>query len=167
MTNAGTRMAIAGLALFLAVPGTAHAAKGVKKVAPANNVPRMVHGIVTGVAHQNGSNSFHVRTAHHHRKIGGVNQVGAGGGPATGVNQRYHSHTFHVTAATRFGHQNGNPASMASLRRGERVKVQATGNQAQTVMIMSHHHRARGYFTRYRTNVYRPHLYHRIHRRRR
>ncbi len=159
----GTRIgiAIAASALFLAMDGTAYAAKGIKKVAPANNVARMVSGVVTNVSHQNGGGSFHVRTALHHRKIGAVNQAGAGG-----ANQRHHTQTFHVTGATRFGHQNGTPASAASLRRGERVRVQATGNQAQAVMIMSMH-RTRGSFTRYRTNSYRPHLYHYSHRRRR
>ncbi len=173
MTNMGTRTAVAGLACLLAAPGTAHAAKGVKKVAPANNAQRMVSGIVTGISHQNGGSAFHVRTAQHHKKIVGFNQPGVAGGAAAkgaaagGVNHQHYSHTLHVTAATRFGHQNGNPASMASLRRGERVRVQATGNQASAVMIMSHQHRTRGYFTRFRTNMYRPQLSRYIHRRRR
>ena len=171
MPNTRIAIAVAGTAFLLVAQGTAHAAKGVKKAAPANTVARMTSGIVTGVAHQNGGSAFHVRTAQHHKKLGAVNQAagggGANGGAAGGVNQRHQTHTFHVTGATRFGHQSGAPASAASLRRGERVRVQATGNQATAVMIMSQQHRMRGNFTRHRANGYRPHLYHYSHGRRR
>jgi hypothetical protein len=188
MTNAGIiRIAGVGIVFSLAAAGPAEAAKGVKKVAPANNTPRMMTGVVLSVTHQNVSGTFHLRTAQHHRKRGLVNQTGVAGvngaanqtGVAAGngaVNQAgvaggnplHHMHVLHVTAATRFAHWNGNPASLASLHRGERVRVQATGNQAGAVMILSHHH-IQGSFNRYRTNVYRPHLYqhHVIHHRRR
>ena len=164
------RMAGVGVSLYLAAAGTAEAAKGVKKVAPANNAPRMVSGVVLNVSHKNGVGLFHVRTAQHRKKMGAVNpgvNAAVNQPGVAGNNQLHHTHAFHVTAATRFGHQNGTPASLAALHRGERVRVQATGNQAVAVQILSQH-RTRGSFTRYRVNNYRPHLYqhHIVHRRR-
>ncbi|MBI3863160.1 MAG: hypothetical protein HY290_14815 [Planctomycetia bacterium] len=154
MTNLGIRLVVAGTGLFLALEGTAEAAKGVKKVAPANGAPRTVSGVVLNVAHRNGSGSFHLRTAQHHKKRGVVNA----GAPVANANAQFHSHQFHVTAATRFAHQNGTPASFAALHRGERVRVQATGQQASAVQILSNH-RAPGSFARNRTRVYAPHFY--------
>jgi hypothetical protein len=155
MTNAGTRMAVAGVAFYLAAGGAAEAAKGVKKVDPTNapaNAQRTTAGVVLSVNHKNGSASFHLRTAQHHKKSGAVNPVAVAAG-----NQHSHNHEFNVTAATRFGHQNGTPASFASLHRGERVRVQAEGHEALAVQIFSQHH-TRGSFTRYRANNYHPHL---------
>ena len=48
MTNAGIRMALAGAVLYLATGATAEAAKGVKKVVPANS-QRTISGVVMGV----------------------------------------------------------------------------------------------------------------------
>jgi hypothetical protein len=152
---------------YLATAGTAESAKGVKKVAPANaganagvNMQHMVSGVVMNVTKQNGGAALHVRTAHHHKKIGVVNAAAVAGG-----NQQHHGRTFSVTNATHFSHQNGTPASVFSLHRGERVRIQATGNQAMYVQILSQH-RTRGSFARYRANTYRPHL-HQLHVRRR
>ena len=171
MANMRIRMAVAGVAFCLAVEGTAEAAKGVKKVAPANagvnaganagaNTHRMMSGVVTNVTKQNGGAALHIRTAHHHKKTGVVNAATVAGG-----NQQHHGHTFNVTNATHFTHQNGSPASVFSLHRGERVRIQATGNQAVNVQILSQH-RTRGSFARNRANTYRPHL-HQMHVRRR
>lgn len=158
MAETRIRLAVAGTALFLVMGGTAEAAKGVKKVAPGNvagnNAPRMVSGVVLHVTHKNGSGSFHVRTAHHHKK-----QPGAVNGAAVaGAQQPLQGHQFHVTQATQFAHQNGTPASFAALRRGERVRVQATGQQASAVQILSNH-RTVGNVARYRPLTYMPHLY--------
>jgi hypothetical protein len=168
MASMSVRLAVAGAAFYLALEGTAEAAKGVKKVAPANaganpgaNTPRTISGVVTNVTKQNGGAAMHVRTAHHHKKQGVVNAAAVAGG-----NPQNHSHTFNVTMATHFAHQNGTPASVFSLHRGERVRVQATGHQAMNVQILSQH-RTRGTFARYRANMYRPHLHQmHVHRRR-
>jgi hypothetical protein len=164
MTKTSIPFAVAGVAFYLAAGGTTEAAKGVKKVDPANapaNAQRTLTGVVLSVNHKNGSASFHLRTAQQHKKSGGVNPVAVAAG-----NQHNHNHEFNVTAATRFGHQNGNPANLASLHRGERVRVQAAGHQAENVEILSQH-RTRGSFMRYRANNYHPHLYQpHLHRRR-
>jgi hypothetical protein len=104
---------------------------------------------VTSVSHQNGHGKFHIRSYSNHKKLAAAN----GAGLQTPVGQE-----FHVTPMTRFGYQNGNPASFASLHRGERVRVQAVAHQAGAVQIISNH-RVPGSFTRYRPSVYRPHIY--------
>jgi hypothetical protein len=168
------------VALSLATGGIAKAAKGVQKNAPANiaanapgNAPRnaqgnaqanrqrTISGVVMNVTKQNGGAALHVRTAQHHKKSGMVNPAAVAGG-----NQQNHSHTFNVTMATHFVHQNGTPASVFSLHRGERVRIQATGHQAVNVQILSQH-RTRGTFARYRANTYRPQLHQQHARRRR
>jgi hypothetical protein len=168
-------LAAFGTALFLVVGQTAEAAKGVQKPNAANNpavvggnvnpagIPAAVAGnaqhTVTGVVlsinqhPKNGGVTFHVRTAYHHKKRGTVNA----GGTATGIaggNHHHHGHEFHVTAATRFEHFNGSPASVANLRRGERVRVLAAGHQALNVHILSHHN-PRVNFARHRVHTYR------------
>ena len=171
MTNTRIRLTVTGLALFCALGGTAQAAKGVKKVAPVNGTPRIVAGVVTHVAHKNGSGSFQMRTANHHKKVTGTTNTAAGTSAAAGTTAAGTGATgtataattpqqrqFHVTGATRFGHSNGTPASFASLRAGERVRVQATGNNANAVQIMSQQ-RVRGNFARYRTRMYNPYVY--------
>lgn len=150
MTSTG-RLAVMGAALFCGLASTAQAAKGVKKVAPANNASRVISGVVTHVAHKNGSGSFQVRTAHHHKKVTGTATTAATSNPQQRVQ-------LHVTAATHFGHSNGTPASFAALRAGERVRVQATGHNANAVQIMSQH-RIRGTFARYRGRTYNPYVY--------
>lgn len=161
MKETRIRLAVAGTAVFLVMGGTAEAAKGVKKVAPANiagnnpgnATPRMVSGVVLHVTHKNGSGSFHVRTAQHHKKQGAVNAP-----TVAGAQPQHHGHQFHVTPATQFAYQNGTPASFAALHRGERVRVQATGQQASAVQILSNH-RTVGNVARYRPPTYMPHLY--------
>jgi len=160
MRSSAIRLTVTAAALFCALDGTAQAAKGVKKVPPANNTPRLVSGVVTHVAHKNGSGSFQVRTATHHKKATGTatTTAGAAAGTKAAATNPQHNRQFHVTGATRFGHSNGTPASFASLRSGERVRVQATGNNANAVQIMSHH-RVRGTFARYRARMYNPYAY--------
>ena len=156
------RFAVTGAALLWAIGGVAEAAKGVKKVAPANNTPRIVTGVVTHVVHKkNGTGIFHVRTAHHHRKLAQTVTTGTAttATTTTTTKPQYHNHEFHVTPATQFTHANGTPVSFAALRLGERVRVQATGNNATAVHILSHH-RIRGTFVRYRTRFYNPYVVH-------
>ena len=157
MTNAGIRMAVAGVAFYLAAGATAEAAKGVKKVVPANS-QRTISGVVLSVTHTNASGKLRVRTTHHHKKRGVVNP----GNVAAG-NQQQSSHAFNVTAATRIAHQNGTPLSFAALHRGERVRVQAMGQQAMNVHILSQN-RMRGSFARHRGRTYQPNLIHQANR---
>jgi len=172
MTSTKIALTGIGLAFYLAVGQTAWAAKGVQKGNgannPATNTPgvnaagavgantqHVVTGVVLSVDHhpKNGGVTFHVRTAHHHKKLGtgnGANRANAG----TGANHQHHGHEFHVTAATRFEHHNGSPATVAALRRGERVRVHAVGHQAMNVHILSHHN-PHANFARYRPHRYR------------
>ena len=77
-------------------------------------------------------------------------------GAVAGGNQQ-HSHAFNVTQATRIAHQNGTPLSFAALHRGERVRVQAMGQQAVNVRILSQNG-MRGSFARHRGRMYQPNL---------
>lgn len=150
MTNARIRMAVAGVVFYVASGTTVEAAKGVKKVIPANS-QRTISGVVMNFTHNNVSGVLHVRTAHHHRKRGVVNA-----GNVAGVNnQGQFGHTLNVTSATRVTHWNGTPVSAAALHRGERVRVHAMGQQALHVHILSQN-RMRGYLARHRVRMYQP-----------
>jgi hypothetical protein len=151
MTNAGFRLAVAGAALYLTAGATAEAAKGVQKVLSANG-QRATSGVVMSFTHTNASGLLHVRSARYHKKRGGMNAGNFAGG-----NQQQFGHAFNVTAATRVTHRNGNPVSVAALHRGERVRVQAMGQQALHVQILSQN-RMRGSFARHRLRTYRPNL---------
>jgi hypothetical protein len=165
MTSSSFRLAAVGAALYLAaVASSAEAAKGVKKVGQVNG-QRTITGEVIAVNHQKGT--FHVRTAHHHKKLGagnGGNVAKPANAPnAAGGKRHHHGDEFNVNSATRFEHHGGGAASLASLHQGERVRVRAVGHQAENVHILSHAH-SRGNFQRHRPNRYHPPYHH--HRRR-
>jgi len=148
-------MAVAGVVCYVAAGATAEAAKGVKKVIPANS-QRTISGMVMSFTHNNISGMLHVRTAQHHRKRGAMNAGnGAVGNNVVGGNQQQLGHMLNVTAATRVTHWNGTPVSAAALHRGERVRVHAMGQQALHVHILSQN-RMRGSFARHRVRMYQP-----------
>lgn len=132
------RFAAAGAAVVvLAAASAAQAAKGVKNHANANGQATLSGEVVSvhpaaGKAAANGSGTFQLRTARHHKKHGL-----AGNPSATG------SHEIHVTAATKFEHMHGSthsPASFASLHSRDYATVHEQNHQAQRVQIASHSH---------------------------
>ncbi len=184
------RIAMAGCALCLATAAApAEAAKGVKKVNAATT-PRTYSGVVISVNPNNsGFGTFYMRSVHHHKKQGMLNQAG---NAAKNVNNSGGAHAFTVSSATQFSHHNGTSANAAMLHAGERVRVravanqgagnqaagnQAAGNQAAGNQVTGHHQAVavqmlshthmRGHFTRHRSNHYHPqhHLQHHHHRR--
>jgi len=187
MTANGLRVAVSGIAFCIAATAThAQAAKGVKKVNSGTG-PHTYTGVVVSVnPNGTGTGTFHVRTMHHHKKLGMVNQAGvAGVNNNNGATQ--HIHEFNVSGSTQFVQHNGMAADAALLHTGERVRVRATGgsqaaanpaagnqaagnqiaghHQAVAVQFMSHH-RSRGLYTRHRSNGYYPHYHHTNHHRR-
>ncbi len=153
--------AFAGIALILSLGASnADAAKGVKKTANGNGQRTLVGTVVSINPDKSGYGVFKLKTGTHHKKMNPYANA-----PANAkVNQQNKptTHELNVTAATRFEHHNGSSVSVvtpAALKKGERVRVRATGPQAQTVQILTNHRYA-GRMIRYRANNYRPHLYH-------
>ena len=153
--------AFAGMALILLVgASTAEAAKGVKKSANGNGQRTLVGTVVSINPDKTGYGVFKLKTGTHHKKINAYTNA-----PANAkVNQQNKPamHELAVSSATRFEHHNGNSVSVvtpAALKKGERVRVRASGTQAQIVQILTNHRYA-GRMIRYRANNYRPHLYH-------
>jgi hypothetical protein len=126
------RLVVLGLAFVLTVEdSTAEAAKGVKKTGLYT-----VYGRVMRVQRGNGSGRFLVTTAYHHKKAAAAANL-AGGAAA-----RPRERVFLVGPATQFIAVRGPtsiPASFASLRQGERVRVRAQGQQAAIVQIFPQH----------------------------
>ena len=154
MTNTVIRIAILGVSFYLVTAATsAEAAKGVKKAVPGN-ARHTISGVVTSITpDKTGYGTFQVRTAQHHKKVGVAN-AGANGGNGT--------QHVHVTAATRIEHHNGSAVStvnVAALQKGQHVRVTSTGQQAQSVQIITHN-RYRGSYTRHRASNYHPHYAH-------
>ena len=153
--------AFIGIGLILSIgASTAEAAKGVKKAASGNGQRTLVGTVVSVSPDKTGYGVFKLKTGTHHKKM-----IPFANAPANAkVNQQNKpvTHELNVTSATRFEHHNGNSVSIvtpAALKKGERVRVRATGPQAQTVQILTNHRYA-GRMIRYRANNYRPHLYH-------
>ncbi len=149
------------LALGLTLPlgvSTADAAKGVKKTTPTG--PQVVTGVVMSIIpNKTGGGTFHLKTVQPHRIMGTVS-------PSTNTTGKIPQHEFNVTTATRFEQYNGTTGGVvnaAALRPGSRVRVQAVGQQAQRVQIMTAR-RSTGSVMRHRTSQYHP--YHSPHRRR-
>ena len=141
------RIALVGIGIFLlASAADVQAAKGVKKVLNAT-ANRTHTGKIITINASNGT--FQLRTSHHHKKRIGANRVVAGG-------TRSQTVQLAVTPATRVVHQKGTQTSLAALRTGQRVRVNAVGKQAATVTILAPHY-VRGYVVRHRTHNYRPH----------
>jgi len=153
--------AFTGIALILSIgASTAEAAKGVKKTANGNGHRTLVGTVVSINPDKTGYGVFHLKTGNHHKKMSAY--TNAPTNAAVNVQNKPVVHQLNVSSATRFEHHNGNSVSVvtpAALKKGERVRVRASGTQAQTVQILTNH-RYSGRMIRYRANNYRPHMYH-------
>ena len=131
---------LAVLGVLLMLPGgtaIAAAANGVVQPGAHTTV-----GWVVGVQHGNGQGTFRIRTTNTNNLRGAAANVGGIAAAAPSVQR------FTVGPATRFAIvgpttqlaavQGANPmlASFASLRAGQRVRVQAQGQQAISVQIL-------------------------------
>ena len=159
MTITEFRFRIVGFALVLAViPTTAEAAKGVKKVQP-DNAHHSTSGVVFKISpDKTGYGTFQLRTAHPLSK----NDVGNPVVNAKGKTNPLISE-FKVTSATRFEQRAGKAVSVApptALKKGERVRVLYTANQAETIQILLRPP-STGQIIRYRASSYHPRAYHR------
>ncbi|MDB5392272.1 MAG: hypothetical protein JWM11_7918 [Planctomycetaceae bacterium] len=134
--------------LQMFVAELAEAAKGVKKVVPAD-APHTITGEVLSVTPKNGGVNFQVRTATHHKKQGAA---------AIAAKPAAHIHDLTANATTRLVDYHGSPAFPAAVHHGVRVKVQTKGTQATNVQILTHN-RVPTYFTRHRVHSYRPQMH--------